>query len=139
MKLKLKNKRIVIVGVIVFIILVSIIAVIIVNSKSEKSIKNRYEKIVRELGKEFYENHYYDLVTVTNGSNYIQAFDELGFTFDLDSLSSISIKAKNKAAKLESKDYTCGKYSTKVIVHPKNPYGKKDYDIDVILDCGFDK
>jgi hypothetical protein len=133
------SKRIIIIGVVVFILLVGLVAVLIVNSKTEKSIKNRYEKIVRELGQDFYENHYYDLVTAKNGNAYIEAFSELGFTIDLDSLSSISIKSKNKASKLEGKDYTCNKYTTKVVIHPKDPYGMKDYDMDVILDCGFEK
>ena len=32
----------------------------------------------------------------------------------------------------------CNTTSTRAIIYPKSPYGRKDYTIKVELDCGFE-
>ena len=138
MKLNLKNKKIMIIGIVLIILLIGVLVIVAINSNTGAKTKKNYEKIVRELGKEFYENHYYDLVVKSNGIDYVKSYSDAGLTITLDSIESMSISAKKKAEKIHNEEHDCGKSSTKVVIHPKDPYGKGDYDMDIILDCGFE-
>jgi len=71
----------------------------------------------------------------------IQPKDET-IKIDLENLGRYNGQSnKEKVAELVDPDNknVCDAKNTKVIIMPKEGYGKTDYEIKVELDCGFDK
>ncbi|CAM3739486.1 hypothetical protein ERUR111494_09065 [Erysipelothrix urinaevulpis] len=71
---------------------------------------------------------------------FLERFSEAGIKVDLDNLSrfddgkyegllQVLVNPKTKES--------CDVNNTKAIIHPHAPFGKKDYKIDVELDCGL--
>jgi len=111
--LVMDNKKIFIVsGVTLLVVIIVIVgAVAIFGNKSYGSKMEQYEATLREMGKDFYENYYYE----RTGKD-----DDERKEFDSDN--------KN----------VCDAKNTRVIIIPKEGYKKTDYEIKVELDCGFD-
>ena len=45
----------------------------------------------------------------------------------------------SEKCKFKNNGKACNNKTTRAIIYPKSPYGKKDYKVEVELDCGFDK
>ena len=136
MKEFFKNKRnvtICIAALAVIIIAITSVSVISYSFKG-KSKETLFEEDLKEMGKDFYENFYYDLVVNDHGVDQISKYENTGIKIDLDNLGRRAEENKEKDVYKE-----CDKDKTKVIINPKNPYGKTDYEISVELECGFDK
>ena len=70
----------------------------------------------------------------------IKKFETTGIKVDLDNLSRQSNESKEKVKDfVNDKNEECNKNNTKVIIYPKDPYGKTNYELEIQLDCGFDK
>lgn len=108
------------------------------EKKSNKEIEKKLRKDLEEMGADFYENYYYE----TNGDNdeerkeFVKKYREMGIKIDLDNLSK-SDSDIVKENKDEFKKYDCDKTDTKIIIYPKEPYGKEDYKIEVELQCSI--
>lgn len=100
----------------------------------EEKIKKELEKI----GKDFYENFYYDSFLESNST--VAKYQDIGIKFDLDNISRLlSIKGK-KADNIQeliegTNGILCSSKETMVIFYPKEPFGKSDYTILVELSC----
>lgn len=139
MKEFFSNKRNIIVCLSVLIVLIVGI-VLIVLFAVPKTGKSKLEAELKEMGKGFYENFYYDLVVGSNGIDNISKFESIGIKVDLDNLSRQNQENKKKIEEdFKNNDKECNKENTKVTIYPKNPYGKTDYTMEVQLDCGFEK
>ncbi len=140
MKLKLDNKKIIICGGVVILAIILILALVLSIKNNVKNRINRYETTMKELATTFYEEHYYNIITNTFTSDYLELYKDNGLEVDLDTLANTTFESKEKAKKLvniKTKE-SCDRSNTKVIIKTKEPYGIKDYSIEIKLDCGFD-
>lgn len=132
------NKRNVIICICALVVIVAgVVCAILFIPKSNKA---KLEAELKEMGKGFYEDFYYDLVVNSNGVDSIKKFENTGIKVDLDNLSRQNDANKEKVKDfVNDKNEECNKANTKVIIYPKDPYGKTNYQLEVQLDCGFEK
>lgn len=106
------------------------------NQKSKK--EKKIEKELEKLGKSFYEDYYYDAVVSQNEREFLSKFSNIGIKVNLDNLSRYNDDGVKEKIKELNNEIECNNKDTKVIIYPKEPYGKKDYLIDVELSCTVD-
>lgn len=144
--IKDKKKLAIILGgaIILIAVILLVIFVLIPNiGNSEEKVETNLENMLKEMGKEFYENYYYDNAGKTDEerTNFLTRFESIGIKVDLDNLGRVNGGAnKDKIAEFvnPSTKEACDTKNTKVIIYPKGNYGKKDYTLEVQLDCGFE-
>lgn len=111
---------------------------VIVLTPMEIKIKNR----IIGIGKDFYENTYYQTIVDYNNANDVNLFEErieTGFRFSFAVLSRSSDEYEEIIAEFHNDETMepCDLDSSIVVIYPISPYGKKDYSIGVDLVCGF--
>lgn len=139
---KLNNKKVII--AIVCAVLVVVVAVAAFFMLGNKSNEKELEVSLIEMGRDFYEDFYYDQVgaSADERTSLLNKFSTVGIKVDLDNLE----RYKNGKFKEEISEFVnkktnekCNKTNTKAVIYPKSPYGKTDYKIEAELDCGFEK
>lgn len=135
------KKRIIILAALVIIVVVVIIgAVLLLGKKSnEKDLRTS----LTEMGRNFYENFYYEQVgsSADEKTTLLSKFTTIGIKVDLENLERYNNGEFSETIKKFKNNKTkekCSKTSTKAIIYPKSPYGKTDYQIETELDCGFE-
>ena len=134
------NKNVIIVAVIVVVAIV----VGIILGLGKRSNEKELETSLKEMGKSFYENFYYEQVGSSSEerSSLLSKFSTIGIKIDLDNLSRYNDGEFKKDIEKFVNSKTgekCSKTNTKVTIYPKSPYGKTDYTVKADLDCGFSK
>ncbi len=135
------NKNIIIA---VVVIVVAIVAALIYMNVSKNNNKKVLETSLTEMGKNFYENFYYEQIGSSSDerSSLLSKFSTIGIKIDLDNLGRYNNgEFKDEISKFQNSKTKekCNKTNTKVTIYPKSPYGKTDYTIKTKLDCGFDE
>lgn len=133
----LKDNIMYIGGFLVVLLLVGIFAIVVAFVNSEKNTNKKFDNTMRELGKIFYEDHYYDIIVNSKGTNYLKQFSDNGLVVDLATLKTVNTKTKELAEVFVDKNNNelCNSEKTKVIIKTNDPYGKSDYSMEVTLDC----
>lgn len=139
-KKKNVNKSVVIIIVIVVLAVVVGVALGLGRKSNEKELENS----LKEMGKSFYENFYYEQVgsSADERSSLLSKFTTVGIKIDLDNLGRYNDgEFKDEISKFKNSKTNdkCNKTNTKVVIYPKSPYGKTDYTVKAELDCGFEK
>ena len=132
------RRNIIIISCICLIILVSLIILFLVrNTDSYK--KKSYENDLTNMARDFYENFYYDLIVDSLGKEQISRFKDNGIEINLTTLSKRSLENRQKIDSFIRVDNNekCNYDTTKAIIYPKENYEKQDYEIEIVLDCGF--
>ena len=138
----MKNKKFIIIGISVIVIICLIL--IFVNPFSGKSNGNedKLNANLNQLGKDFYEGYYYPSQekSQTDVKKFLERFEKNGIKINLQNLAKISsIDKELIESMVNSKtNEKCDFEKTTVTIYPKTPYGKTDYELKVNLDCGFD-
>lgn len=109
---------------------------------------NQEEKLTKRLetvGTEFYTEFYYDQIsagkTEEEVSEFLTRFVELGIKVDIDNLSRFNEdKYANIVEEFHNKkdNVACDIRNTKAIIYPVSPFGKTDFTVSSVLDCGFE-
>ena len=117
------------------------LTIFFVSGSSEKNL----EKLLKDMGSDFYENFYYEQTGKTDEEkkSFLSKYTTVGIKINLTNLALYNDN-KNKEIIEENfinkkSDNICDEEETKVIIYPKQDYKKSDYDIEVILKCGFEK
>ena len=136
---KMKRILFAIAAVTIVLIIVFICIFFLKPKNNEEQLKENMVK----MGTTFYEKFYYPQITsiVENKEEFMKTLSVTGVSVTLESLESYS-GTNDKTAKSMKNAKTgdkCKSESTIIIIYPKEPYSKKDYSTEVILDCGFDK
>ena len=113
------------------------------GNDKETTLEERLSGFLEEMGKDFYENYYYDAVGSSDESrkNFLQKYSEIGIKVNLDNLSRYngeSVEERIESFKNNESGEDCNRENTKVIIYPQDPYGKTDYRLETILECGLD-
>ena len=136
------SKMFIIIGIVV--IVVAILVALLVMGLGKSNNRKDLEKSLSDMGKDFYENFYYEQVgsSADEKTTLLSKFSEVGIKIDLDNLERYNNgEFKDEIGKFKNSksNEKCSKTNTKVIIYPKSPYGKTDYKIETQLDCGFDE
>lgn len=136
-----KNTIVAIIAVVVIVVLVIVGGMFLMNKKDNRK---ELEKSLEEMGRDFYENFYYDQIggSADERTSLLSKFTTVGIKIDLDNLGRYNNgEYKDKISEFTNKKTKekCSKTDTKVVVYPKSPYGKTDYKMEIELDCGFEK
>lgn len=137
------NKKVIVISIISLVIV--IIAILVsINIFGKQSKEKEFKSIIEKMGRDYYENYYYEQSgnDLNAKKETLSKYSAIGLKIDLENLGRYNDQInKDKIAKLvnpETKE-ACNAKNTKVIIKPKEGYKKTDYDIEVQLDCGFDK
>ena len=140
------SKKSTVSGLTVIIILIVVFAVVyaLVKVLGGNSLENNLNKSLTKMGEDFYTEYYYPEISKDKSSAEVTAilekFKDIGIKIDLDNLSRYNDGAnKDEIAKFKNNGKACNQKTTRAIIYPKSPYGKKDYKVEVELDCGFAK
>ncbi|MBP5512535.1 hypothetical protein J6X90_04135 [Candidatus Saccharibacteria bacterium] len=98
------------------------------------------EKKFEELAKNYYENTLYeDFITDHDGEDIAEAFKKIptGFRVKLRQIlnSEFLNSNQNYRSYFDTKSYTCDTNTSNVVFKPHESYGKKDYDMEITLNC----
>lgn len=133
-------------GLAIIIILIVVFAVVYALIKvfgGGASLESSLTKSLKTMGEDFYTEYYYPEISKDKSSAEVTAilekFKDIGIKIDLDNLSRYNDGAnEEEIAKFKYNGKACNNKTTRAIIYPKSPYGKKDYKVEVELDCGFD-
>ena len=141
-KTKINKKRFILAIVIsIFIIFVVALGIFKIVSLINPDKKDQLTIYLEEMGKDFYENFYYDEIGTTQDekTDFLSKYDKMGITVSLDTLSKYQ-NSKNKEITdkfVNNKTkQVCDRDQTKVMIYPKEPYKRYSYEMKVIVDCG---
>ena len=145
---KIRIKHLVIIGSFFGIILIALLIIFInINTSQERKLENK----MIEMGKTFYEEYYYDVLTNGRSGEKKEAlfnnYKTVGFKVNLDNLSRALSNVgsyKNKKSDEILSDFVniktnekCDVANSEVTIFPKEPYNKDSYEIKIKLKCGF--
>lgn len=135
---KVNKKMFIVIGIVIVVI-----AVVLVLVLGKKSNEKELNSSLTEMGKNFYENFYYEQIgsSADERNELLSKFTTVGIKIDLENLGRYNDGEFSKDIKEFTNSKTnkkCNRANTKVIIYPKSPYGKTDYKIETELDCGFD-
>ena len=130
----MKNKNLlkligIILGGLLVIALVVLLLVKIING-GKKDYQKEVENNIKDLVKNFYEDKYYN----DTDKALIESFNNDGLKVSLNTLYVVSGNKKKVTNPKTNKE--CDAEKTYVMIYPKSPYGKNNYDIKYYLDCG---
>lgn len=99
---------------------------------------------MKEMGKDFYENFYYEQVGVDEEQRvaFLKKFETIGIKVNLDNLSRYNLQDSDAVLSQfvnKKTKQSCDKTNTQVIIYPTSPYDKTSYNLEVNLDCGFNE
>jgi hypothetical protein len=90
---------------------------------------------IKNMGQDYYEKHFY--ADFGANTKTLSLLSENGVSVDLATLiSELNYKDSRQFKNKKTKRY-CNFIETKIKLYPKSPFGVKDYDIKVIISCGF--
>ena len=139
---EINNRKKLIVCIISGVIVVAAIVLVLIFFVFKDN-KSQLSNEIESAGKNFYENFYYNQVGKDDKEKqeFLSKYATIGIKIDLENLARTS---DNKDALLDKfinkkTGQKCNTTNTKVTIYPKDPYGQKDYTIESVIDCGFDK
>ena len=145
MKVKINSKLIkncIISGVIIIAVVLSIFLIFTLKKKTISN-SEQLTQSLKEMGVQFYEDFYYNQIgkNETERKVFLEKYKDIGIKVSLDNM----LRSKKTETTDENNPFInketneeCNKNTSMVVIYPKEPYGKTDYSIDVILDCGFE-
>lgn len=140
------NKVMVVLRILFWILLDCIIVVLLlfgglnIINKFKIEPKNELVTYLEEMGKEFYEEFYYEQVgsSLDEKEEFLSLYQDIGIKITLDTLSKYKgNKFKDMVDKFVNKETNelCDKNITKVIIYPKSPYERDSYKIETEIKC----
>lgn len=129
-------------GIILGIIVIIAILALTLCSVFGGSKKDKITKSLKNMGNDFYTEYYYNQLSKGRSKDEVakilERYKKIGIKIDIDNLSLFnSGKYKKDIKEFKGDKYKCDGKNTKVIIYPEKPYGKKDYKLEVVVDCKF--
>lgn len=136
------NIRLIIILAIVVVVVAAAVMFFVLNGNQEAKLS----KDLKEIAAVFYEDFYYAQVAGNNDqktvSDFLGKYTTTGVKINLENLGryeSGKYKDKIKEFKNAKTNKDCDLNNTMAVIYPKEPYGKTNYTIETVLDCGFAK
>lgn len=139
MKNKLNKKAFITLIIVIIITLIIGLIIFVSISNNKKSNKDKLRENMLKLGTQFYEEFYYPSQEKLhdNIKEYVMKFEKSGIKVNLENIakySDINTDLLNTMV-----DEKCDSINTYVIIKPKEPFGKSNYNMEVNLSCNFNK
>ena len=141
-----KNKKRsigIICGVVALIVVIVLVLIFNPFGGKNKKIEKQLTARLEELGKNFYENYYYNQLGKDDDAKkeFVKGYAHGGIKIDLANIARTNTTEADKiiAEFKNANGDACDTSESKVIIYPKEPYGSKDYTIKVHLECNFGK
>jgi len=119
------------------ILIVMLVCGILYFVLQEKPEKQSLDTLMEEVGRDFYENHYYAYTgtTLEERKNLLSKYSKVGIKITIQNLDKEN-KTKIETFIQDSKMVlSCDENQTRVIIYPKEPFEKDSYDMKVELKC----
>ena len=127
----------VICGIVAIIVLVILV---IVNpfTSSDKKHQKQLETRLKEIAKDFYENHYYNTIGKDDEQrkSFVKEVANYGIIMDLANIARTNTEQEDSILKEFD---GCDPDKSLVKIYPKDPYGVSNYTVEVELVCDFSK
>ena len=127
----------VICGIIAIIVLVILV---IVNpfTSSDKKHQKQLESRLKEIAKDFYENHYYNTIGKDDEQRkaFVKEVANYGIIMDLGNIARTNTEQEDSILKEFD---GCDVDKSLVKIYPKEPYGVTNYTVEIELQCDFSK
>ena len=141
---KLNKKKIFIIGGVVLALILLIVGLVILVPKFTYNQEKELTKELKDLGKSFYEDYYYNGLAKTDEEKieFVSRYKDLGIKVSLSNAARVKVNETDEILKKFVNKKTgedCDADSSMITIFPKEPYGVKDYSINVNLVCGFEK
>lgn len=140
-KKMIKNKKGLVIGICCAVV-VLIAGVGIIVSFSNKGDKNKQISLTEQmnlLGASWYEKNYYPSVMqrADLGEKFLAKYKDIGLKVNLENLyrTELDASSESDAIKARFEEKKCDIKDSRAIIYPQEPYGEKDYKIDVELKC----
>lgn len=141
-----ENKKLIIIsGTIIIILVVILLLMLFLNNDKAKSNEKELIKTLELMGGAYYEEFYYPQCGDTDKkrAEFIQKFKDTGITTTIDNLKLTKERVKVVKDNIDNlknsiTEKECDLKNSKVQIVPKEPYGVKDYEVNVTLVCGFE-
>ena len=122
---------------IIFLIILGFLSVVFFNNM-KKETQSTFSSDLTKMGETIYKDYYYEITKVDKTDeelkDYLKKFEEIGLSFNLVELSKYSDESRDKIDAF-LKDNDCSKENTMVIIYPKDPFRKIDFNTEVKMDC----
>lgn len=138
-----KQKKIIVYAIIVLLIL-SVIGLYFLSdyyNEIRKTDSERMIEYMENLGKDFYEDYYFDQLGELKKQNMIQDvtsflanLEKDGISVSLDLVIDQQFRNREEIKK-EIGKYDCDYSATKVVIYPQEPYNKKAYEVKAHVTC----
>ena len=137
---KINTKKVICSIGIVAVIIAAVLCFALGNKNNQEAVLNSK---LKELGVNFYEEFYYEKIgsTQEEKEEILKRFTDKGIKINLDNLIRLNNDGEEDLENLFVNKKTgsaCDAANTKVIIYPKENYGKKDDEIETVLECGFE-
>lgn len=126
----LSNKILWIIVILTIILLLSVF----IKEKQKVNLKQS----LNDMAVDYYENFYYkQFENLSNKNQRLEKYTNIGIKITLKNLEEYSDKNKKKITNFVNSETKnpCNKYNTMAIIYPKVPYEKKDYEVEIVLEC----
>ena len=124
-------KKLIVLLIVSGTILLATIIIGLIMYFTNESLEEQRINYMQDLGEMFYDKYFNDLLSKDEADN-VKDFAESGLEVSLESLSLIDASKRDEIDELFT---SCNKGTTYAIIFPKEPFGAKDFTIDVKLDC----
>ena len=136
----MKKKKLIIIGVVCLLVLIVILCIVLGNNSDKRAQKKLEDNLIL-LGRSFYEDYYYPSQEEVQEDiqKFMASFKDNGLSINLENLSKLSSTDKTLLEKMVNPKTKkkCDYENTIITIYPRKNYGKKNYKIEVNLDCGF--
>ena len=138
---KKNSKTITVAGAVLVCIIATGVGITLYASGNNK---RTLEKLLTDMAKDFYENYYYDQTgkTEEERTEFLSKYSKIGIKINLENLALYDNNKNKKTIESEfvnsKTNEPCSEKTTKAVIYPKGNFKKANYDIEVILDCGFE-
>ena len=95
---------------------------------------------VTKMGIDLYSNYYYKSVSKDYENDekfheFLKKFEDIGLKFDLELIYNYKEENKREIDDFMKYKTKCKKSDILFVIYPKSPYGKNDFDSELIMDC----
>ena len=130
--------------VIGLVCIIIILLIFIPFTNSQKKEQKELTKELEKLGKDFYENFYYNQIggdNIETKKALLSINGSYGLKITLENIASSLGKEQEIYSKFKNskENKECDKQQTTVTIFPKEPYGQQDYTIETNLECEYKK
>ena len=101
--------------------------------------KSDFKTELTEMGETIYKDYYYEITKIDKTdeqlSEFLGKFKDIGLQFNLVELSKYSDENNEKIDNFINSNKSCSREDTMVLIYPKDPYSKNDFNLEVKIDC----